>query len=110
MYLMLGVSPLVVVALVIPAAGFLVRVFVVFHDCTHGSLLPSGRANTWVGRCDRWALLEPSSSTSTSQRFLSMGIGGPWYLPEHAAVPIRRESQANGVPARRISKLALRRS
>jgi acyl-lipid omega-6 desaturase (Delta-12 desaturase) len=40
---------LLVAALVIPTAGFLVRVFVVFHDCTHGSLLPSRRANTWVG-------------------------------------------------------------
>jgi omega-6 fatty acid desaturase (delta-12 desaturase) len=49
MYLMLRVSPLLVVALVIPTAGFLVRVFVVFHDCVHGSLLPSKRANTWVG-------------------------------------------------------------
>jgi omega-6 fatty acid desaturase (delta-12 desaturase) len=49
MYLMLRVSPLLVVVLVVPTAGFLVRVFVVFHDCTHGSLLPSRRANTWVG-------------------------------------------------------------
>ena len=49
MYFMLRVSPLIVVALVIPTAGFLVRVFVVFHDCAHGSLLPSRRANTWVG-------------------------------------------------------------
>ncbi len=49
MYLMLRVSPLIVVALVIPTSGFLVRVFVVFHDCAHGSLLPSRRANTWVG-------------------------------------------------------------
>ena len=49
MYLLLGVSPWIAVALVIPTAGFLVRVFVVFHDCVHGSLLPSRRANTWVG-------------------------------------------------------------
>jgi len=49
MYLALRVSPLLVVALVAPTAGFLVRVFVVFHDCVHGSLLPSKRANTWVG-------------------------------------------------------------
>jgi omega-6 fatty acid desaturase (delta-12 desaturase) len=49
MYLMLRVSPLIVVVLVIPTAGFLVRVFVVFHDCVHGSLLPSRRANAWVG-------------------------------------------------------------
>lgn len=49
MYLTLPVSPLIAVALALPAAGFLIRVFVVFHDCAHGSLLPSQRANAWVG-------------------------------------------------------------
>ena len=37
-------------ALAIPTAGFLLRTFIVFHDCTHGSFLPSRRANLWVGR------------------------------------------------------------
>jgi omega-6 fatty acid desaturase (delta-12 desaturase) len=59
MYLLLGVSPWFVVALVIPTAGFLVRVFVVFHDCTHGSLLPSRRANTWVGTALGLLVLSP---------------------------------------------------
>jgi acyl-lipid omega-6 desaturase (Delta-12 desaturase) len=49
MYLTLSVSPLLTLVLAIPAAGFLVRVFVVFHDCAHGSLLPSKRANNVVG-------------------------------------------------------------
>ncbi|HTX13249.1 MAG TPA: fatty acid desaturase [Solirubrobacteraceae bacterium] len=49
MYLTLGVSPALTAALAIPAAGFLVRVFVVFHDCAHGSLLPSRRANVLLG-------------------------------------------------------------
>ena len=49
MYLSLSVSPVLTVALAIPAAGFLVRVFVVFHDCAHGSLFPSRRANVRVG-------------------------------------------------------------
>jgi omega-6 fatty acid desaturase (delta-12 desaturase) len=49
MYLSLSISPVLTLALAIPAAGFLVRVFVVFHDCTHGSLLPSKRANALVG-------------------------------------------------------------
>jgi omega-6 fatty acid desaturase (delta-12 desaturase) len=40
----------VTLALTLPAAGFLVRTFVVFHDCAHGSLLPSKRANGYVGR------------------------------------------------------------
>jgi acyl-lipid omega-6 desaturase (Delta-12 desaturase) len=48
-YLTLGVSPLLTLALTIPAAGFLVRVFVVFHDCAHGSLFPSKPANARVG-------------------------------------------------------------
>ncbi len=49
MYLLLPVSPALTLVLAIPAAGFLVRVFVVFHDCAHGSLLPSKRANAAVG-------------------------------------------------------------
>jgi omega-6 fatty acid desaturase (delta-12 desaturase) len=48
-YLTLGTSPLLTAALLIPAAGFLVRVFIVFHDCAHGSLLPSKRANALFG-------------------------------------------------------------
>jgi acyl-lipid omega-6 desaturase (Delta-12 desaturase) len=49
MYLALDVSYLLVLALAMPTAGFLVRTFILFHDCTHGSLLPSKRANTWLG-------------------------------------------------------------
>jgi omega-6 fatty acid desaturase (delta-12 desaturase) len=49
MYLTLDVSLVLTLALAIPTAGFLVRVFVVFHDCAHGSLFPSKRANNVVG-------------------------------------------------------------
>ncbi len=49
MYLALGVSYLLVLALAIPAAGFLVRTFILFHDCSHGSFLRSKRANQWLG-------------------------------------------------------------
>jgi acyl-lipid omega-6 desaturase (Delta-12 desaturase) len=59
MYLTLRVSPWIAVALMIPTAGFLVRVFVIFHDCAHGSLLPSRRANTWVGRALGLLVLSP---------------------------------------------------
>lgn len=48
-YLTLGVSPALTAVLIIAAAGFLVRVFVMFHDCAHGSLLPSRRANAVLG-------------------------------------------------------------
>jgi omega-6 fatty acid desaturase (delta-12 desaturase) len=51
MYLALDFSYLLALALAIPAAGFLVRTFIVFHDCAHGSFLPSKRANAWLGAC-----------------------------------------------------------
>jgi omega-6 fatty acid desaturase (delta-12 desaturase) len=49
MYLALDVSYVLVLALAVPAAGFMVRTFIVFHDCAHGSFLPSRRANAWLG-------------------------------------------------------------
>lgn len=36
--------------LVLPAAGLLVRLFMISHDCGHGSFFPSRRANDWTGR------------------------------------------------------------
>ena len=50
MYLALDVSYLLTLAIGIPAAGFLLRTYIVFHDCAHGSFLPSKRANLWLGR------------------------------------------------------------
>ncbi len=44
------VSVLVILALGIPAAGFLLRTFIVFHDCGHGSFWASKSANKWCGR------------------------------------------------------------
>lgn len=39
----------VTLALGVVAAGLLIRLFILFHDCTHGSLLPSPRWNRNVG-------------------------------------------------------------
>jgi acyl-lipid omega-6 desaturase (Delta-12 desaturase) len=50
MFLMIGRFGLLTVLLAVPAAGFLIRTFVVFHDCAHASLLPSKRANRLLGR------------------------------------------------------------
>jgi omega-6 fatty acid desaturase (delta-12 desaturase) len=49
MWLLLPVSYALVLLLAIPASGFLVRTFIVFHDCSHGSFMPTKRGNTWVG-------------------------------------------------------------
>ena len=50
MYLAFDVSYWLVLALSIPASGFLLRTFILFHDCTHASLFHSRWANTWGGR------------------------------------------------------------
>jgi acyl-lipid omega-6 desaturase (Delta-12 desaturase) len=34
----------------VPSAGFLVRLFMIQHDCGHGSFFSDRRANDWVGR------------------------------------------------------------
>ncbi len=50
MYLLVNRSYLLCLLLALPAAGFLVRTYIVFHDCAHGSFLPSKQANAWLGR------------------------------------------------------------
>jgi omega-6 fatty acid desaturase (delta-12 desaturase) len=49
MYLTLDVSYWITLALAIPAAGFLIRSFIIFHDCGHGSFFASKRANRILG-------------------------------------------------------------
>ena len=49
MYFSLQVSYLLVLALAVPAAGFQLRTYILFHDCAHGSFLPGRRANLWLG-------------------------------------------------------------
>ncbi len=49
MYAALDVSYWLVLALSVPASGFLLRTYIMFHDCTHGSLLHTKRANAWMG-------------------------------------------------------------
>jgi len=49
MYWSLGISYWLTLALALPAAGFLVRTFIVQHDCGHGSFFGSKRANDMLG-------------------------------------------------------------
>lgn len=50
MWAALSISPWLTLALAIPAAGFLVRLFMIQHDCGHGSFFSSRLANDWTGR------------------------------------------------------------
>jgi acyl-lipid omega-6 desaturase (Delta-12 desaturase) len=36
--------------LMLPAAGLMVRLFIIQHDCGHGAMFSSAKANDWVGR------------------------------------------------------------
>jgi len=65
MYYSLQISYLLTLGLAILAAAFLVRVFIIFHDCGHGSFFRSKKANRIVGTIlgslvftpyDRWHL------------------------------------------------------
>lgn len=49
MYWSLGVSWLLTAPLILLAGMFLVRTFIIFHDCGHGSFFASRRANTFWG-------------------------------------------------------------
>jgi omega-6 fatty acid desaturase (delta-12 desaturase) len=62
MYLLLDVSVWLTLALAIPTSGFLLRTFIVFHDCTHGSYLPTKRGNLWLGRITGLLVFQPFAS------------------------------------------------
>lgn len=49
MYRSLVMPSWITLLLAIPAAGLLVRTFIIMHDCAHGSFLPSKRANSIIG-------------------------------------------------------------
>ncbi len=45
--------------LAIPAAGFMVRLFLIQHDCSHGAFLRHRLANDWIGRIAGVVTLTP---------------------------------------------------
>ena len=49
-WLALSVSIWLTLIIAVPAAGFLVRVFMIQHDCGHGAFFRRRATNDWVGR------------------------------------------------------------
>ena len=49
-WLALSVSYLLTLLLTVPAAGLMVRLFLIQHDCGHGAFFRTRRTNNWVGR------------------------------------------------------------
>ena len=80
--------PLVALALSGLAAAFLVRVFIIFHDCCHGSFFPSRRANRIVGYVAGLLTLTPfdkwqrshAEHHATAGDLDRRGVGDVWTL------------------------------
>ncbi|PEC85468.1 fatty acid desaturase [Bacillus cereus] len=81
------------------AAGFMTRIFIIFHDCTHYSFFKSRRANRIVGTCmgvltlfpfDQWGH-EHAIHHATSGNLDKRGTGDIWTLTvdEYVAAPFR---------------------
>ncbi|HSK08945.1 MAG TPA: fatty acid desaturase [Vicinamibacterales bacterium] len=83
-YLVLAISMMVlagrghvwpVIALMLPAAAFLVRIFIIFHDCTHGSFFRSRRANRLLGYAAGLLTLTPFERWQRSHAEHHAGVG-----------------------------------
>lgn len=59
MYLSFSVSYWLTLALAVPTAGFLVRIFIIFHDCGHGSFFKSSTANHFWGMVTGFLVFTP---------------------------------------------------
>jgi omega-6 fatty acid desaturase (delta-12 desaturase) len=72
----------------VPAAGFLVRLFMIQHDCGHGSFFRNRAVNDWVGRAIGALTLTPydawrrshAEHHASSGNLGRRGIGDVWTL------------------------------
>lgn len=98
-YVSLSVSYWLALVPIIIAAGFLVRIFIIFHDCTHHSFFKSRQANRIIGTFtgvltlfpfDQWGY-EHSVHHATSGNLDKRGTGDIWTLTvdEYLAAPLK---------------------
>ncbi len=93
--------PWAALALAVPAAAFLVRVFIIFHDCCHGSFFSSRRANRLLGYVGGLLTLTPFDKWQRSHAehhatvgdLDRRGVGDVWTLTlaeyRAASIPTR---------------------
>ncbi|GHH98643.1 fatty acid desaturase [Neobacillus kokaensis] len=98
-YVSLSVSYWLAFVPIIFAAGFLVRIFIIFHDCTHHSFFKSRRLNRIVGTFtgvltlfpfDQWGH-DHAVHHATSGNLDKRGTGDIWTLTvdEYLAAPLK---------------------
>jgi omega-6 fatty acid desaturase (delta-12 desaturase) len=96
-YASLSVSYWLTLPLLIAASGFLIRTFILFHDCCHGSFFKSKRANDMIGTIlgilthvpyRQWKNSH-AKHHATSGNLDKRGVGDMWILTvdEYAAAP-----------------------
>ncbi len=87
-YQSLTISIWLTLALTVVAAGFVIRTFIIFHDCTHGSFFKSGKANRVVGTItgvitlfafDKWKR-DHAIHHATSSNLDKRGTGDVWVM------------------------------
>lgn len=96
-YQSLSVSYFLTLSFAVMAAGFLIRVFIIFHDCCHYSFLNNLRANQMIGTITGVLTLFPYSQWrhdhsvhhATSSNLDKRGTGDIWMLTvdEYLAAP-----------------------
>ncbi|MBO9130997.1 fatty acid desaturase [Bacillus sp. 165] len=97
-YKSLSVSYLLTLAIAVIAAGFLVRIFIIFHDCCHYSFFKNRRANKIFGTITGVLTLFPynqwqhshSVHHATSSNLDKRGTGDIWVLTvdEYVSSPL----------------------
>jgi len=75
MWASLSVGYWLALLLAVPAAGFLVRLFMIQHDCSHGSFFRRRAANDWVGRVIGVFTLTPHDLWQRSHAMHHAGSG-----------------------------------
>jgi acyl-lipid omega-6 desaturase (Delta-12 desaturase) len=101
-YLSLAVSYWITLAISVPAAGFLIRTFIIFHDCCHQSFFRNRNANTIIGTvtgiltCCPYSQWKHSHSVhhATSGNLNKRGTGDIWTLTV--------EEYTNSTPLKRL--------
>ena len=87
-YGLFHVSPIISIVCAVIASGFVVRTFIIFHDCTHGSFFKNRKLNALVGNItgvittfpyEQWKrehLIHHASSSNLDER----GVGDIWMM------------------------------
>jgi len=89
--------------LAIPTGGFMVRTFILFHDCAHGSFVASRPALDWIGRVLGFITFTPFGEWryshglhhSSSGNLDKRGVGDVWTMTadEYRGKPLLKRLQ-----------------